>query len=80
MRRPTVQLGGRTVTSSSTTATGHCGGSAEHPCSGRSRVQLINLANIAVYVVARIVPVPPSGQASGEFQFTLLEAQIIIEI
>ena len=36
--------------------------------SGRSRVQLINLANIAVYVVARIVLVPLSGPASGEFQ------------
>ena len=35
--------------------------------SGRSRVQLANLANIAVYVVTRIVLVPLSGQASGEF-------------
>ena len=32
-------------------------------------MQLANLANIAVYVVTRIVLVPPSGQASGEFQF-----------
>jgi hypothetical protein len=36
--------------------------------SGRSRVQLKNLANIAAYVVARIVPVLLSGRASGEFQ------------
>src|ERR1700751_5105629 len=30
---------------------------------------LVNLANIAAYVVARIVLVPLSGQASGEFHF-----------
>jgi len=33
---------------------------------GRSHVQLINLANIAAYVIARIVLVPLSGQAPGE--------------
>jgi hypothetical protein len=31
--------------------------------SGRSRAQLVNLANITAYVVARIVLVPISGQA-----------------
>ena len=52
-------------------ATNRFGGSAEHPAahsSGRSRAQLTNLANITAYVVARIVLVPLSGQASGEFQ------------
>jgi hypothetical protein len=38
--------------------------------SGPSRVQLANLANIAVYVVTRIVLVQLSGQASGEFRLT----------
>jgi len=33
-----------------------------------ARVQIANLANIAVYVVTRIVLVPLSGQASGEFR------------
>jgi hypothetical protein len=39
------------------------------PSSGRSRAQLVNLANIALYVVTRIVLVPLSGQASGECRF-----------
>ena len=38
--------------------------------SGRSRVQLANLSNIAAHVVIRIVLVPLSRQASGEFQAT----------
>jgi hypothetical protein len=37
---------------------------------GRTRVQLVNLTNIITYVVARIVPVALSGQASGEFRLT----------
>jgi hypothetical protein len=72
MRQPTVQvhLGGGTVTSSGTTRgptiisavsrtpprprAAHRG--------GRSRAQLVNLTNIAAYVVARIVLVLLSGQ------------------
>jgi hypothetical protein len=37
--------------------------------SGRSCVELVNLANIAAYVVARIVRVQLSTQTSGEFQW-----------
>jgi len=37
--------------------------------SGRSCVEPVNLANIAAYVVARIVRVQLSGQTSGKFQF-----------
>jgi hypothetical protein len=72
-RRCRVRFGGRTVTSCDTTSRplvvseGQQNTPAAHS-SGRSRVQLINLANIAVYVVARIVLVPLSGLASGEFQ------------
>ena len=72
-RRCGVRFGGPTVTSSDTTSRppfvseGQQNTPAAHS-SGRSRVQLINLANIAVYVVARIVLVPLSGPASGEFQ------------
>jgi hypothetical protein len=72
-RRCGVRFGGPTVTSSDTTSRppvvseGQQNTPAAHS-SGRSSVQLINLANIAVYVVARIVLVPLSGPASGEFQ------------
>jgi hypothetical protein len=76
-RRCRVRLGGRTVTSSDTTrrppivSDGQQNTLAAHS-SGRSRVQLVNLANIAAYVVARIVLMPLSGQASEEFQFIRL--------
>jgi hypothetical protein len=75
MRRPTVQGAARRPHSNKfrhhEAATGRFGGQQNTPAthrSGRSRVQLVNLANIAAYVVARIVLVPLSGQASGEFQ------------
>jgi hypothetical protein len=67
-----VRLGGRTVTCSNTTrrppivSDGQQNIPAVHS-SGRSRLRLVNLPNIAAYVVARIVLVPLSGQASGEF-------------
>ena len=67
-RRCRVRLVGRTVTSFDEAATGRFVGQQNTPAahrSGRSRVQLVNLANIAAYVVARIVLVPLSGQASG---------------
>ena len=76
-RRCGVRFGGPTVTSSDTTSRppvvseGQQNTPAAHS-SGRSRVQLINLANIAAYVVARIVLMPVSGQASEEFQFIRL--------
>jgi hypothetical protein len=62
-RRCGVRLGGRTVTSSDTTRRSPIvsDGQQNTPAarsSGRSRVQLVNLANIAAYVVARIVLVP----------------------
>ena len=73
-RRCRLRLGGRTVTSSDTTrrppvvSEGQQKTPAAHS-SGRSCVQLVNLPNIAADAVARIVLVPLSGQASGEFQF-----------
>jgi hypothetical protein len=39
---------------------------------GRSCVQLVNLANTAAYVVARIVLAQLSGRASEEFQLISL--------
>jgi len=75
MRRPTVQDPSRQTRKSKfrhhKAATDRFGRPAEHRCgnsNGRSRVQIANLANIAVYVVTRIVLVPLSGQASGEFR------------
>jgi hypothetical protein len=67
-----MRRGGRAVTSSDTTrrppivSDGQQNTPAAHR-SGRSRVQLVNLANITAYVVARILLVPLLGQASGEF-------------
>jgi len=52
-------------------ASDRLGGSAETPAAsaahsnGRSRGQLANLANIALYVVARIVAVQLLGQHEG---------------
>jgi hypothetical protein len=72
-RRCRVRHDGRTVTSSDATgrppvvSEGQQNTLSAHSI-GRSHVQLMNLANIAVYVVAPIVLVPLSGQASGEFQ------------
>src|SRR6516165_5669035 len=72
-RRRRVRLSGRTVTSSDTTrrppivSDGQQNTTAAHS-SGRSRVQLVNLTNIAAYVVVRIAWCRCLGQASGEFQ------------
>ena len=75
MRRPTVQGAARRPHSNKfrhhEAATGRFGGQQNTPAahrSGRSRVQLVNLANIAAYVVARIVLLQLSGPASGEFR------------
>jgi hypothetical protein len=50
------------------------------PCtahsSGRSCVHLVNLRNVAAYVVARIVPVPLSGQI-GSSDFTRPETWLV---
>jgi hypothetical protein len=48
--------------------------------SGRSRAQFVNLVNIAVYVVARIVLVPVSEQASGEFQRVLRGRAVTLDV
>jgi hypothetical protein len=68
MRRPTVQDPSRRTHCNKfrhhEAATDRFGRPAEHRCghsSGRSRVQIANLANIAVYVVPRIVLVPLWG-------------------
>ena len=69
VRRPTVQDPSRQTRKSKfrhhKAATDRFGRPAEHRCgnsNGRSRVQIANLANIAVYVVPRIVLVPISGK------------------
>ncbi len=74
-RRPTVQGAFRPDASNKfhhhEAATDRFGRPAEDPAaysSGRSRVQLANMGNIAAYVVTRIVLAPLSGQASEEFQ------------
>jgi hypothetical protein len=76
MRRPTVQGAPRRTHSNKSrhheAATDPFGQSTEHPCGLQqrtiARTTRKSCEYLAAYVVARIVLVPPSGQASGEVQ------------
>jgi hypothetical protein len=75
MRRPTVQGAARRTHSNKfrhhEAATDRFGRSAEHPCGPQQRTiarTTRKSGEYLAYVVARIVMVPLSGQASGEFQ------------
>ena len=90
MRQPTVQVPSQRRHSYNFSyreaASDRLGRSAEHPLASsspplrRSCAQLVNLANIAAYVVARIVLVQLSEQASEEFQFVIQAKEMTVPV